>query len=266
MIEKTLKELGLAENTVAVYKKLLELGSGSARQIAENMGMPRPSIYDHLNILLEQGLILERLEDGKKKFVPSGPKQLKILVKEKVEMLEQESKKVDQYFSHLSTNDNSEPKIRHFHGTEGVKQILKDLTWHENTEILSMWPAKEMIALLGKEYFENFNRRRIKNNNPIRGIWPNNKAVAINENQFLGVGNKHLRKLRIAPPTATWNMGHAVYGDKVSFISSRKETFGFIVQSKDFADLMRAQFEIMWKASKPAKYTSPKKDSFLESL
>jgi len=71
MIEKILKELGFADNTINVYVRLLELGSASARQLAENIGMPRPSIYDHLNILIEKGLIVEQNDDNKKIFPSS---------------------------------------------------------------------------------------------------------------------------------------------------------------------------------------------------
>jgi len=264
MIEKTLAELGFAENTIAVYSRLLELGSASARQLAENVGMPRPSVYDHLKILLEQGLIVEANEEGRKMFRTNDVKHLKALIKDKIEILEDEKKKIDK-FAPL-TKTGLEPKVRNFYGAEGIKQILKDFAWYEDTEILTMWPVKEMIAVLGNYALESFNKRRIKNNNSIRAIWPQDKMISLPQYPFIGVGEKHLRQLRIAPKSTTWNMGHAIYFDKVSFISSRNEAFGFIVQSKDFADLMRVQFEAIWKISKPIKYTPPKKDSFLETL
>lgn len=265
MIGKTLKELGFAENTIKVYERLLELGSASARQLAENIGMPRPSIYDHLNILLDEGLIVEQGEDGKKLFTASDTTQLKQLVKNKIELLEIESKNIDQY---LSTNHGKsiEPKIRHFKGREQMEKILNDLYWYENTEILSIWPMKEIIEVLGAEYLDNFNRKRIRNNNSLRIIWPKDKVVSIDDFPFLGTSKRHLRTVRIGPMNITWNMGHLIYEDKVAFISSRKEYFGFIVQSKDFAELMRVQFELIWNISKPLDYTPPEKDPFLESL
>jgi hypothetical protein len=47
----------------------------------------------------------------------------------------------------------------------------------------------------------------------------------------------------------TWDMGYWLYEDKVAFLSSEKEGFGFVVQSKDFANLMKVQFEEIWKIS-----------------
>ncbi len=48
-------------------------------------------------------------------------------------------------------------------------------------------------------------------------------------------------------------MSYWMYEDKILFVSSQKELFGFIVQSKDFTDLMRVQFQAMWNISKPIK-------------
>lgn len=46
-------------------------------------------------------------------------------------------------------------------------------------------------------------------------------------------------------------MGYWIYGDKVVCISSRKESFGFIIESREFAELLCAQFEVLWKQAKP---------------
>jgi hypothetical protein len=62
---------------------------------------------------------------------------------------------------------------------------------------------------------------------------------------------EHLRELRFAPKGMTWNMGYWMYENRVAFLSSEKEGFGFVIHSKEFAQMMRLQFEQMWKVSKP---------------
>jgi len=57
-----------------------------------------------------------------------------------------------------------------------------------------------------------------------------------------------------------------MYEDKTIFISSHKETFGFVVQSKDFAELMKAQFDAIWKTSKTMKEEPENTDVFLRGL
>jgi hypothetical protein len=45
-------------------------------------------------------------------------------------------------------------------------------------------------------------------------------------------------------------MAYTIYGDKVFFISSSSESFGFSVHSLDFANMMSAQFDLLWSLSK----------------
>jgi len=75
-----------------------------------------------------------------------------------------------------------------------------------------------------------------------------------------------MREIRYAPKGMTWDMGYWMYDDKVAFISSQKELFGFVVHSRDFANLMRAQFHALWQISKPAKPEPQHTDVFLKNL
>jgi HTH-type transcriptional regulator, sugar sensing transcriptional regulator len=52
---------------------------------------------------------------------------------------------------------------------------------------------------------------------------------------------------------AVFRMTTWAYDDKVSFISSRRENFGIIIQSEEFSDLMNTLFAILWRVSKPAQ-------------
>ncbi len=47
-------------------------------------------------------------------------------------------------------------------------------------------------------------------------------------------------------------MTQYVYDNKVAIISSRKENYGVIIESREFADLQSMLFEMLWNASTPA--------------
>ncbi|KKS83544.1 MAG: Transcriptional regulator, TrmB, partial [Parcubacteria group bacterium GW2011_GWA2_43_11] len=55
---------------------------------------------------------------------------------------------------------------------------------------------------------------------------------------------------RYAKAGQAFRMSYSIYDDKVVFISSAKEAYGFVVQSKEFAELMLMQFELLWSNSK----------------
>lgn len=61
-------------------------------------------------------------------------------------------------------------------------------------------------------------------------------------------------------------MGYWIYGNKVAFISSRKESFGFIIESAELVEMLRTQFEVLWKTSKPIKVDPKDTNLFLQEL
>ncbi|TAK57954.1 hypothetical protein EPO17_00660 [Patescibacteria group bacterium] len=268
MLQKLFKEIGLSENTRSVYSYLLEHGASSARQIADGLGIPRPSVYDQITILKSHDLATERIQENKKLFQIDDIKNLPRLIKEKIALLEKEEKHLEAILPRLLKHSESiAPKIKFYSGVHGVKQVLNEFCWQQNAETAAFWATKEMIAVLGKEYFEDLNRRRIRQNIYTRGLWPDDKKVSLKEYPCFGVSEGFLREIRIAPKGITWDMSYWLYGeDKVAFVSSRQETFGFVIHSKDFYNTMKAQFEAVWSTSKPLKSEPRYTDAFLETV
>lgn len=267
MLLNILEKIGLSENSRNIYCWLVEHGQSSATRLSQGLSLPRATIYDNLKVLKSLDLITENEGETRKLFSVADPKNIQRLYESKIDELKQEQIKLKKILPKISQKTESlEPKIQFYAGSEGIKRVLKDLLWHENIETLTMWPISEMIPILGKEYLEDLNRRRIRRNISIRGIWPANKAVSLKEHPYLGVGKGHLRQLRKAPDKMTWDMSYWLYGDKVAFISSKNEAFGFVIHSRDFSNLIKAQFEVIWKLSKPIKPEPQYTDKFLSSI
>ena len=60
-----------------------------------------------------------------------------------------------------------------------------------------------------------------------------------------------LRELRYSPPSVVLEMTTYIYDDKVAFISSKKENYGMIFQSEEFARFHKSLFEGIWAISTP---------------
>jgi sugar-specific transcriptional regulator TrmB len=267
MFNNLFKELDLSEVSQRIYSHLIESGSSSARQLSENLNIPRPSVYDNIKILIQNGLVVEQIQNNKKLFQVDDLKNLPRLIKTKIDKLDKEKRTIEKVLPSLAkTLSSIEPKIKFYSGVEGVKQVLNDILWYENIETLAMWPISEMIRVLGYDYFENHNRDRIRQNISIRAIWPQERSTRLKDHPALGVGKGFLREIRLAPKRMVWDMGYWNYADKVAFISSRKETFGFIVSSKDFSQLLKAQFDIIWSMSKRIKEEPEHTDAFLKTV
>jgi hypothetical protein len=61
-------------------------------------------------------------------------------------------------------------------------------------------------------------------------------------------------------------MGYWAYHNKVGFISSRKECFGFIVESVELRIMLKTQFDVLSKISKPLVVDPRHTVSFLKEL
>ncbi len=250
-----------------VFNELISNGPMTARQIAERLDIPRPSAYDQVKSLIKKELVLEKVVENKKVFIIDDIKNIQKLLNDKIESLEAEKAEFEKSLPNLLKQFSFiEPQIKFYTGREGVKQVMGHIMQNRDIETLLMWPMSEMLKVLGSEYLAEINAKRIKRNISIRGVWPEDKKIDPKDHPYLGVGEGHLRELRLAPKGLTWNMGYWMYDDKVIFLSSEKEGFGFMIHSKDFADLMRLQFELVWKVSEPVEHKTPKKDSFLESI
>jgi len=253
MLTNIFKELGLSETTEKVFNELINNGPSTARHLGEQVGIPRPSVYDHLKILINKGLVMERSEEGKKVFSIDDVHNIQELLQQKIKVLENEKVKFETSLpALLGKMSFVEPKIKFYSGKDGVKQVINHIMLNRNIETILMWPMSEMMKVLGDEYLKDLNERRIQRNIFLRVVWPKDKVLDTGKFPYLGSGEEHLRDLRIAPGGMSWDMGYWMYEDKVAFLSSEKEGFGFVVQSKDFAKLMKVQFEEIWKICTPA--------------
>lgn len=267
MFTTIFEELELPLNSQRIFSVLTEKGPSTARQLSERLDIPRPSIYDNVKILIQKGLVTERVEENKKIFCIDDIKNIPSLLQEKIKTLQSEKEKIEKLLpSLLKQTSFFEPKIKFYSGREGLQQIMNQAIFHANADTMIMWPMSEMLKVLGKDFLSDLNKKRIKRNISIRGIWPKDKRVDLKENPFLGIGGKHLREIRQAPKEMTWDMGYWMYEDKVAFISSQNEAFGFVVHSRDFSNLIKAQFDAIWKISTPVKPEPHHTDAFIDSL
>jgi hypothetical protein len=52
----------------------------------------------------------------------------------------------------------------------------------------------------------------------------------------------------------------------VAFISSKKESFGFIIESKELVEMLSSQFEVIWNLSKSLSGKGNEGEEFLKEI
>lgn len=252
-IESILSLLGIAGTPQRVLLELLQLGPTSAAFLAKKLSLPRPSVYDALNILKEKTLVVSQEENGKHVFSANRPDSIAQLLDSSVEKFKKAKEDFEQLIPELIKSPRiTEPKIRMFSGKEGCQQTMRDLLWYKNIETYTLWPMQKMLHIIGPEFLEWHNKRRIANNISINAIRkPSDKAdIDTKKYPYLGSGETYLRKQRYLPGNVDLSMSYWIYENNVAFISAGEELYGFIVQSKEFADMMKFNFDLLWKQSR----------------
>lgn len=254
MIEKTLEALDISPDESRTYLALLESGPSAAGKLAKKMGTPRPSVYGFLKRLIDKGAVTQTIKGGVTQFVAAKPESITRLFREKMEALEASRAKFETMIPALEkkiARDFMSPRFEFFEGREGVQNVLKDLLLYSGIETYAFWPIKEMIDILSPEFFHYHNKVRIQNRISVKALWPRKHIVDIKTHPYLGVGKDHLRELRISPDSVEFSMGYWIYKDKIAFLSSSRESFGFIIESREMAGMMKAQHQVIWGLSKP---------------
>lgn len=254
MLDNILAALGLTEEETKTYVLLLETGPSTVSVLAAKMGKPRPSLYGFLKRLQEKGMVAQSSKFGVRIFLAEPPQKINLLFQQRIEELESKQSLYKKLIPELEGGAPPKPlnpKFQLYEGENGLKHVLKDMLLYGNIETQAFWPIKAMLEMLSPEFFRYHNKERIKDNIYTRAVWPVSQVVEIKKHPYLGVGKEFKREIRIAPKEIDFSMGYWIYKNKVAFISSRKESFGFIIESRELVEMLLSQFEVMWKLSKP---------------
>ena len=267
MIENILKKLDLRDEEIKAFIFLLENGSQTIGNLSKRTGISRPSLYGFMRKLQKLELIVESQKNSIKTFTASPKEKVSSLFDEKIKELEKGKVSIEKIYNEVTkTGATVSPKFQLFEGKEGMKLVLKDMLLYKEIETKSYWPIKAMIEILSEDFFQKLNKERIQRKLTTRAIWPQNQIVDIKKHPYLGTGEKFLREIRVAPKDIDFSMGYWIYDNKVAFISSKKEAFAFIIESKEIVEMLSSQFETIWKLSKSIKPEHGHTEVFLKNI
>lgn len=241
----TTKELfDLTEKEMEIYEFLLKNPGKNAVEIAFEIDMQRPNVYDLLKSLTSKGLVSYSLRGKIKYYLGTNPKKLKDIYEFKKEILENKKEEVDKIVSSLSNsliNTNSDLSIKTYEGLKGMRTVLMEAleeTKKTGKEMLVIRLNKEDLPTLDKTYTErffNFRRKHIIKS----------RYLMIKGTKFY---TDPLVKIKVLPDSYISEVGIYIYGHSVSFwFFPKKETI-LVIENKELANTFRKNFEIMWNS------------------
>lgn len=236
-INKSLQQLGLNQKEAQIYLSLLQLGNASVLSIAKQSSIKRPTVYEILESLKNQGLVFENLIGKKKFWQAQAPDKLE-------EMMQNKLERIKNILPELKTIYNlpqTKPKVLHYEGFEGIKNaygsLISDFEKGENYYIISS--SKDWFSI-DEEYFLKFVEKRNKSGVVSRMLCPKTK-----ENQIYS----KFAQTKFLPKDINFSTNMVVYQNKIIY-SSIEEKFALVVESRSLANQQKQMFELLWKLIK----------------
>lgn len=247
MTIQDLEKIGLTEKKAKVYLAVLETGQASIIQIARKTLIKRTTVYDLVADLIAQGYLSEIKKGAKNLILAEDPELLIKSFERKLDEVKDLAPALFKIFESVT----SRPQIRFYEGVEGVRHLMEESLIVKSKEIFYWGPADNIIKILGNVYIDKWLKRRISENIKSYGLLT--QEAPRGSKPFLKTDKTALREVRWLSTKTVFDGILWLYDNKVMYISSAKESFGFIIESDNFTEFMKVIFKSMWETAKEDK-------------
>jgi HTH-type transcriptional regulator, sugar sensing transcriptional regulator len=242
-LDKELEKQGLNQKQIKVYLAVLGLGRATIIDIARKTAIKRTTVYDVVLQLIQLEFVSESKRGKRRLFIAENPGLLLTKMEQKLNEL----KGFVPTLSSLYAGTIPRPEIKFYDGINGVRNIMEELLLMKDKEQLYWSSIEDLIDLFGPVYMKNWVIRRVK-----RNIW--SKVLLVKRRRNIEThfqeSNMYLRKIHWLPGAFNFNGIICLFDNKIAFISSREESFGFVVKSDELSRMMRLIFDSMWQITK----------------
>lgn len=240
-LKDDLKEFGLDDKKARVYLALLEMGQAKAHEIAVRARVSRPTVYDLLAKLTEEGLVGAYEKHKVRYYIANDPEKIKRNLMEKQRTFDSLLPELKSVYNTLK----AKPKISFYEGVEGIKTVLEDTILTKDKNLRGVLSVDDLFKIPGRKFMEEYVKHRVETCYALRVIRSKPKEVG----ETWPTNPKELRVLHYAPAPMVFAMTMYIYDNKVGIISSSKENFGMIIESNEYSQNMGHMFEALWQIS-----------------
>jgi HTH-type transcriptional regulator, sugar sensing transcriptional regulator len=240
-MEAWLAQAGISGKLYRAYMASLELGQATINQIAARAGLGRTTAYSIIERLQEEGLV-RIVDQAEKRFVvPEDPQ----VMLQRAEARRRTLSDLMPELRALYNMSRVKPEIRFYEGEAGVATVLWDTLTARSKLLRGILSMKELLESPGFDKMQEYIAKRIERGVALKVL----RSSAEDTDSIWSAPGTDLRELRYAPAHINLAMTTYVYDDKVAIISSKREDYGLIIQSQDFAHLYSAMFDGLWAIS-----------------
>jgi len=244
---ETIKQLGLNDKEALLYKGCIELGPSRASALSKYTRLNRVTIYDVSKSLFKKGLLSSTQKKNVIYFIAQPPRNVVTNLENQLANIKIALPQIEKQL----TSQAKQANFVFFEGIEGIKAIYEETLHCKSKELLQFVSIKEMLSTVGLDFIRSYVRKRVVRNISAKTL--KDPLGEIDEyllNHYTQTDKKKLVESKVAPDTVAFPAMMMVYDNNVALMSGSKEGFGFIVESREFSEMMRKMFNVIWLISK----------------
>jgi len=127
--------------------------------------------------------------------------------------------------------------------------MLDSLTCRDGT-LYCTYAMDEIMEAPGLDWMEGYAAERIS-----KGIWMKVMRSRSHDRKDIWPSDrKAKREVRFAPEHVPLGLTIQIYDNRVAIVSAKKEYYGLIIESEEFATMLRTFFSVIWAMSEPTQF------------
>ncbi|MEK7649084.1 MAG: helix-turn-helix domain-containing protein [Patescibacteria group bacterium] len=232
----SLREMGLNDAEVDIYKVLLGIGASPASMVAKQTGIKRTTTYSILQNLKEKGFVGGYYKNDCQFFYAERPER----VANRYENRLQSFMKI---IPELVKNGVRQEEIEGVHPIATVaelKNFYRDMLEEYKRKSYSIIGNSQNWEALDPEFFVQFRKDRARNTITTR-LLLDTRSVGINPKD-----SKLLRTWKYLPPGYAFDGVIDIFDNKVLIISTELRSLAVIIGIPAMVGMFKVLFQILW--------------------
>ena len=239
MNEEVLKEVGLTQGEIRVYKACIKLGESSTGAIMKKSNISSSKVYLILDKLIEKGFIAFSIKNNIKIFSPSNPSNILEFISKKQESLKKvqadANNLVKELTSLINTSDEETAKV--YVGEKSLRTAFQNIldSLKSNEPFLFIGAQSDEVPAL-ELFFQNLHAKREENRINTIGL-----ISKSSENQYKSMFKKR-KNIKLKTINLQFPHSLAIGKDRIIISLWNPSIIGFEIISKRIAERYKSFF------------------------
>jgi sugar-specific transcriptional regulator TrmB len=242
-----LQRLGLSETEAILYKGLLEKGSTTIKDLAQQTGIKRITAHFNIENLIDKGLVVQTMRGARRQIVAEPPERIYYLLEQKLDDVKSLQRKFPDLLKslkpvHYQSKENKEVEIKYYEGKQAVLRIYaealkaKEFRAYVNCcQLAQAFPKNIDIFLKTHKVRKEMRVWEIMERSP--------EALT-----YIKKMPKERYYYKIIPKGVNLSViDYMMFDGKVAIVDLEKNTTGIVISNKHYYNNAKAIYELVWK-------------------